>query len=161
MRHLYRHALATSIALVSTAVPADFQHGLDAFQEQAYGTAQERWRECALADVADCQYGIGVLYDDGLGVEADTFEALRWYEQAARKSHPDALMQLGFIYATGRGDIIQDPILAWAYFARAATLGVAGSVESRERVGRDLTVTERARAEQLADELSIRYHLQK
>jgi TPR repeat protein len=70
-------------------------------------------------------------------------------------------MQLGFLYATGRGGIIQDPVQAWAYFARAAAVGVAGAAESRDRIARELSIEDRARAARLADEASIRYHLQK
>lgn len=157
----HRVRLAVGLALASAAALADFQSGLDAFDNEQYGAAHDRWRECAIAGDASCQYGVGVLHDDGLGVPANTFEALRWYELAARSAHPDALMQLGFIYATGRGGIIQDPVQAWAYFARAAVLGVAGAERSRDRVGRELSTEERVRAERLADEASIRYHIQK
>lgn len=160
-RKCHRFALAAGLALTSAAALADFQSGLDAFEGNDFGQAHDRWRECAIAGDAACQYGVGVIHDDGLGVEADTFEALRWYEQAARTAYPDALMQLGFIYATGRGGIVQDPVQAWAYFARAAALGVVGATESRDRIARELDIEERARAERLADEASIHYHIQK
>lgn len=160
-RPCQRFGLAAGLALASLAVLADFQSGLDAFNDRDYSQARDRWQECAIAGDPSCQYGVGVIHDDGLGVKADTFEALRWYEQAARKAHPDALMQLGFLYATGRGGIIQDPVQAWAYFARAAAMGVTGAAESRDRVARELSIEERARAARLADEASIRYHLQK
>jgi TPR repeat protein len=155
-----RRLLAAGLTLASAASLADFQSGLQAFRDNAYGQAHDRWRECAVADDASCQYALGVIFDDGLGVTADAFEALRWYELAARKAHPDALMQLGFIYATGRGGIIQDPVQAWAFFSRAAAMGVAAAAQSRDRVASTLSVEERARAERLADEASIRYHIQ-
>lgn len=161
MRHRrLGRALAAGLTITSAVALADFQSGLQAFRDKAYGLAHDRWRECAITDDASCQYGLGVIFDDGLGVSADTNEALRWYELAARKAHPDALMQLGFIYATGRRGILQDAVQAWAYFARAAAVGVAGAVQSRDRVGRTLSVDEKARAERLADEASIHYHIQ-
>jgi len=153
--------LGICLALASSGAFTDFASGLAAFREKAYGDAHDRWQECARQGSADCQYGLGVIYDEGLGVAADIYQALVWYEQAARQDHPDALMQLGFLYATGRDGIVQDPVQAWAWFARAASLGVPGAAEGRNRVAKVLTSEERARAERLADEASIRYHLQK
>jgi hypothetical protein len=40
-------------------------------------------------------------------------------------------------------------------------VGVAGAAESRDRIARELSIEDRARAARLADEASIRYHLQK
>jgi TPR repeat protein len=154
--------VAAVLVALSPAVPAaGFDQGLAAFDAADYGLAQERWRACAREGIAACQYGLGVLHDEGLGVEQDVTEARRWYMRAARRDHPDALMRLGFLHAIGRGDVAQDPAQAWAWFARAASLGVPQAAEHRDRVGQMLTAEELARAQGLADELSIRHHLQK
>ncbi len=154
-------ALAVTLGLMLRGAPADYEGGLAAYRSQDFSEAHTRWRECALGGSARCQYALGVLHDDGRGVPADTFEALVWYERAARQEHPDALMALGFIYATGRGGVVQDAVRAWAWFARAAAAGVPAAADHRERIGQLLTEDERRRGERLADELSIRYHLQK
>ena len=137
------------------------QAGLSAYRSNDYAAAHDRWHECATAGTASCQYGLGVLHDVGLGVAKNSEEALAWYERAAAQEYPDALMQLGFLYAVGRGNVVQSPELAWAWFARAAAAGVPEAAGHQDRVGSMLTEEELSRAQRIADELSIRYHLQK
>ena len=164
MRSSTRHWLRTltAIAVTATSLPtaADFESGLTAYRAHAFGEAFDAWQGCANNDVAACQYALGVLYDEGRPMQADLYTALRWYERAARQAHPDAMMQLGFLYATGRGGIVQNAVLAWAWFARAAVQDVKQAARNRDRVGELLTAAELARAQRLADQLSIKYHQQ-
>lgn len=154
-------ALLAALGPAAHGEEDSFEQGLAAFEALDYAAARERWRACAAEGIGACQYALGVLHDEGLGVAQDEAQALAWYRRAARQDFPDALMQLGFLYAIGRGAVVQDPARAWAWFARAASLGVEGAAEHRDRVRRTLTNEELARAQRLADELSIRYHLQK
>ena len=157
MKQPSRRAVYLSAALTTSAA-ADFDAGLAAHRAGDYGKAHDQWKACAQADEPRCQYALGVLLDDGAGVERDVQAALRWYLLAARGEVPEAMMQLGFVYATGRnGAVSQDPVRAWAWFSRAAALGLEGAAEHRRRVGDLLTAEELQRAEALADELSIRY----
>jgi TPR repeat protein len=144
----------------AAALDGDFDRGMAAFRAEDYDTAHEAWQRCADEGAARCQYGLGVLHDEGRGTAVDPRRALRWYERAAAQDFPDALMQLGFVFSTGRDGIEQDPIMAWVWFSRAAALGVEGAGEYRDRVGELLSEDERERAERQADEQSIRYHLQ-
>ena len=93
-------------------------------------------------------------------MQPDLYTALHWYERAARQANPDAMMQLGFLYATGRGDIVQNAVLAWVWFARAASRGVVQAARNRDRIGELLTSSELADAQRRADQLSIEYHQQ-
>jgi len=150
------------VAAMSTGACADgFDDGLAAYRSQDYAAAHDHWHECATAGTARCQFGLGMLHDAGLGVVKDGNEALAWYERAAAQEYPDALMQLGFLYAVGRERVSQRPVLAWAWFARAAAVGVPEAAGHRDRVGALLTEEELAQAQRIADEFSIRYHLQK
>jgi TPR repeat protein len=160
-KHLHsRIFIALMLASASSQAQTDFELGLSAYQSHAYGDAFDAWQGCANESVAACQYGLGVLYDEGRAVQADLYAALRWYERAARQGYPDAMMQLGFLYATGRGEIVQNAVLAWAWFARAAAQGAAQAAQNRDRVGELLTDTERADAQRRADQLSIEYRQQ-
>jgi TPR repeat protein len=150
------------LAAVAGSTPAaDFDSGLGALRSRDYARALEQWSLCAEKGDAACQFGLGVLHDDGLGVPREVSRALSWYERAAAQDYPDALMQLGFLYAVGRQGVEQDPVRAWAWFARAAAVGVEQAPAHRDRVGELLTPDELAAAQKMADELSIRYHLQK
>ena len=148
-------------AFAGSAPAADFESGLAAFQSRDYTATLEQWRSCADEGKAACQYGLGVLHADGLGVPRDLAVAISWYERAAEQDYPDALMKLGFLYAVGRDDLVQDPVRAWAWFARAAAVGVQQAAAHRDRVGELLTADELGEAQKMADEMSIRYHLQK
>ena len=153
-------ALLTVLIVTPTSEAADFESGLKAFREKSYGEAFDQWKPCANAGNAACQYAIGVLYDEGRAVDADIYLALKWYQRAARQGNPDAMMQLGFLYATGRSEIIQNPVLAWVWFARAATLKVDHAAEHRDRIAGVLTEPELADAQHRADLLSIEYSQQ-
>jgi len=152
----------TAMVLLAGSVQtkADFESGLSAYRTGSYGEAFDEWQQCANEGVAACQYAFGVLYDEGRSVKSDLYAALRWYERAARQANPDAMMQLGFLYATGRGDIVQNAVLAWVWFARAAALGVEQAAQNRDRIRELLTGSELADAQRRADQLSIEYHQQ-
>jgi TPR repeat protein len=156
-----RIVLGIALAAVLNPLPAaEFDHGLTAYRSGDHGAAHDRWRKCALAGEARCQFALGALFDDGLGVKRDAGQALAWYQRAARQGFPDAMMQLGFLFATGRDGFTQDPVQAWAWFSRAASQGVPEAADRRELVGGLLSPEELDRARQLADQLSIQYHLQ-
>lgn len=151
--------LAAMIAIGSPLLArADFDSGNNAYRAQAWGEAFDEWQRCAHQSVAACQYGLGVLFDERRLNEADLYTALNWYERAAKKGNMDAMMQLGFLYATGRGDVAQNAVLAWAWFARAASKGARQGAEYRDRVGALLNIKELAEAQRKADSLSIEYH---
>ncbi len=162
MQKSVKHCLKTvaTIAFVVSSVSeanADFDSGLKAFQGRDYGMAFDQWQSCAAEKSAACQYGLGVLYDEGRAVQSDIYAALRWYERAARQAHPDAMMQLAFLYATGRGEVVQNAVLAWVWFSRAAVKGVPQAAIYRDRIGELLTESELAVAQRRAVQQSIEY----
>ena len=67
--------LATS--LVASPALADFQKGLDAYSSDDYTTALKEWRASADQGDARSQYGLGLLYDLGRGVQVDPTQAAR------------------------------------------------------------------------------------
>jgi TPR repeat protein len=101
-----------------------------------------------------------VLLEEGRGGVPDLEGALPWYRRAAAQDHLEALVRLGFLYAIGDGTVSQDPVQAWAWFARAAAIGEPRASALRDRVGELLTEDERVEAQRRADALSIRHHLQ-
>lgn len=106
---------------------ADYQSGVDAYYRGDFAAALEAWRPLADAGDAVAQNSIGALYDHGLGVQEDNFEAARWYEMAAQQGLPLAMRNLGNQYATGHG-LPYDVDMARQWYERAAALGDQQSV---------------------------------
>lgn len=93
-------------ALAGAATAQDrsaFQEGLDAYVNGEYRAAMEHWRPVAESGDAVAAFNIGVLYAQGLGLEADPEEAVRWYRQSAHAGYANAQFNLGAAYYSGDG----------------------------------------------------------
>ena len=58
--------------------------------------------------MAYAQNNVGVLYDNGQGVEQDDKEAVRWYRKAAAQHDASGQNNLGGMYLSGKG-VPKDP----------------------------------------------------
>ena len=72
--------------------------------------------------VAEAQYNLGVMYDNGQGVRQNYAEALRWYRKAAEQGVAEAQYNLGVMYASGRG-VRQNFHLSKEWFGKACDGG--------------------------------------
>ena len=79
-----------------------------------------------LAEQGDAiaQVLLGSMYQNGLGVKQDDFEAMKWYRQSAEQGDAEAQINLGAMYANGRG-VRQDDTEAVKWFKKAAENGSA------------------------------------
>ena len=68
---------------------------------------------------AKSQYHLGVLYNDGKGVEKDYTQAASWYLKAAQQGHSKAQLYLGLLYQNGSG-VQRDYKKAVLYFTKSA-----------------------------------------
>jgi TPR repeat protein len=94
---------ATPLFLATTAWSADFDKGLDAYNSNDYSTALTEWQALADAGDANGQYGLGMLYANGFGVELNDEQALSNYGLAAGQGHAEAQYQLGVMHQNGWG----------------------------------------------------------
>ena len=110
--HFRRRVRRLTAALVAGAMIAasgmvygaeSFQQGLDAYLQGDYQKAMEIWKPAAEAGDQVAAFNVGVLYAQGLGVEADPEEAVRWYRQSALAGYPNAQFNLGAAYYHGQG----------------------------------------------------------
>jgi TPR repeat protein len=69
---------------------------------------------------------LGVMYDNGLGVEQSYEKAFEYYEQAAQQGDTSAMAHLGVMYANGLG-VDQSYERAVEYYEQAAHLGHANA----------------------------------
>jgi TPR repeat protein len=119
------------IFLVTTSTLfADYQAGLEAYQEGDYGTAILEWQavvESPPGKVSDevraeALYAIGMLFWLGQGVQQDTAESASWLQLAAQLQHPGAQTKLAFLYSTGQG-VKQSTFEALKWWQMAASQG--------------------------------------
>ena len=71
---------------------------------------------------AEGEYWLGVLYDNGYGVEQDYSKAYEWISQAATAGHATAQYTLGIYYANGTA-VEQNPSKAFDWYLLAANQG--------------------------------------
>jgi hypothetical protein len=118
------------MCLLSLALQADYQAGLDAYLQGDYDTAIVEWQAVVesppgtLNDAvrAESLYAIGMLFWLGHGVQQDTYEAASWITLAAELNHPGAQNKLGFLYSLGQG-VKQSDFAAFKWWQMAANQG--------------------------------------
>jgi uncharacterized protein len=99
--------------------------------------------------IADAQYNLGVLYDNGQGVSQDYVEAAKWYRKAADQGDASAQFNLGALYTNGQG-VPQDFVIAHTWLNLAAAQG-----HVKARTLRDGLENKMMTAEQIAQAQSL------
>lgn len=79
-------------------------------------------RRAAEAGQAKAQYNLGLMYANGVGVEQNYQEALRWYHKSAEKGFSSAQYILAGKYATGQG-VDRDIRQALVWYLKASEKG--------------------------------------
>ena len=79
----------------------------------------QRW---ANQGIAEAQFNLGLIYDNGEGVQQDYSKAAQWYEKAANQGMPDAQFNLGLMYYNGKG-VRQNTATAKEWFGKACDNG--------------------------------------
>ena len=88
------YAIILSFLLLScdlTVTTTDFQAGMEAYKAGDYATALKKWNPLAEQGNAEAQYGLGYMYNNGLGVTRvyrggyfyHTRSGLKWSRLAA------------------------------------------------------------------------------
>ncbi|MEM7194792.1 MAG: tetratricopeptide repeat protein [Pseudomonadota bacterium] len=100
-----RHTLCGLFGLLLpfSAISSDYNAGLKAYSSEDFKSAAKIWSDSSLKSDAEAQFGLGVLYVRGMGVEQDVSRGVGLYKKAARMGHPSAQFNLGLAYYTERG----------------------------------------------------------
>jgi TPR repeat protein len=109
--------------LAAAPVRADFNDGVKAYLAQDYDAALLPWRPLAEQGHAPAQFGLGLAYENGRGVDRSLERAASWYRKAAEQGLQDAQFNLGNLYLNGAG-VEKDPVEAVRWFRRAADQGM-------------------------------------
>jgi uncharacterized protein len=96
--------------------------GYQSYLKGDYNAAYEEWLPLAELGDVEAQYNLGVMYDEGAGVERDLAAAAAWYRKAAEQGFVDAQTNLGIMYYHGQG-VARDPAEAAYWFREAASHG--------------------------------------
>jgi len=112
-----------ALALVTAVWGADAQKGLDAYNSMDYETALAIWQPLAESGDAGGQYGLGMMYGNGFGVDMEDALALKWYSLAAEQGHAGAQYNLAIMYQNGWGVPLNEEEAA-RYYMLAAEQGV-------------------------------------
>lgn len=104
---------------------------------QDYAEAARWYRLAAEQGHAVAQYGLGMMYSNGVGVPEDDVEAVRWYRLAAEQGYAGAQASLGFHYATGDGvpqDYVQthQSAVESSFPATSSAVGASSTLSAQE-----------------------------
>jgi TPR repeat protein len=103
-------------------VPSQADQFLDGFYAYASGdyvTALRLWEPLAEEGHADAQLNMGIMHDEGQGVEENHRTAVQWFRKAAEQGNAEAQYRLGLMYADGDG-VAKDSAEAMEWLKKAA-----------------------------------------
>ncbi len=125
------------------------------------GMAEESWENykgaiknyelAALRGFPDAQARLGVMYEQGIGVEIDLNKSMQWHLKAAQQDFPFSIYTVGMHYKNGSG-AAKSPALADHWFKRGARLGdgaclISLDEASRKQIRKDIFVFTKSKAE--------------
>ncbi len=101
---------------ISVTAHADFSQGQKAFDAQDYADAYSQWRSAADQGDGQSQFGLGQLFEQGLGVPQNFVEAHKFYNLAAAQGLAEARAARDQLSQQMTGEQIaraQDEALGW------------------------------------------------
>ena len=70
-------------------------------------------------DASQLQYALGLMYEQGLGVEKNYSKAAGWYKRSGKQDKVDALLRLGILHEDGGYGLNKDEIEAVKWYQKA------------------------------------------
>lgn len=122
MRHIATTALLALLLPLAPAWADPFEDGKAAWLKGDYATAWQIWKPLADKGNAAAENGVGIMLDEGQGVETDSAEADKWFRRAETDGSIKATYNLGRQYELGHGRGI-DYQTALRYYERSAERG--------------------------------------
>ncbi len=125
-----------TLGLTTPAWPG-WNEGVAAAKRGDYATALREWRPLAEQGMAEAQYNLGLMYNNGHGVPKNYAEAVKWFRKAAEQGDAYAQVNLGAMYYKGRG-VPQVYVQAHMWFNLAASRFRPGEDRDRAVKNRDI-----------------------
>ena len=117
-------AVLAGLVGVSPAM-ASADDGWAAYDGERFTDAVRLWQPEADAGDASAQFGLGIAYDLGQGVPANSAAACAWYSRAGSSGHVLAAFNTAVMHDSGRCGGPRRADLAALWYARAAAAGHA------------------------------------
>ena len=86
--------------------------------------------------IAEAQFILGAMYDNGRGVPQDDAEAAKWYRLAADQGQANAQFLLGVMYGQP-GGLLENHAEAAKWYRRAAEQGTYGAPATKSHPQED------------------------
>ena len=98
--------------------------GDQAFGKKDYPNALEHYRVAAEQGYSKAQLNLGVMYENGFGVQLSYADAMKWFKKAADQGLANAETRIGQMYQKALG-VPQDYVVAMKWYKLAAEKGDA------------------------------------
>ena len=99
-----------------------------------YSRAMAAYKVGAEGGDAGCQWEVGSMYCNGLGVAVDFEQARPWIEKAAAQNYPEGVSQLGVMCHDGKGGVTPSWRRARELYQRAIELGNSMAVKNMQNL---------------------------
>lgn len=124
LRARHRWTVAIILLVSATNIRADFALGVAAYNEGDFAKAAVEFLLAADKGDVRAQLNLGLLYDQGQGIEQDHTQAAKWYTRAADNGDDIAQANLAAMYFQGLG-VEQSDQAAGSWYEQAARSGNA------------------------------------
>lgn len=122
MRVHVRFLLTCLLLSVAALAHAGVDEGMSAYSSGDYDKAAREFKAMAERGDREAQYMLGLLHEEGQGVERDDLLAAYWYARSADQGFADAYYALGQLFLHRKGDR-QDRMAAHHWFCLAKEHG--------------------------------------
>jgi hypothetical protein len=109
------------LLLVGFVYADDIDNGIEAAGRHDYETAVKLFSKACHDGTAEGCYDLGIMYDNGQGVQQDYFKAVELYTKACDGGIVNGCYNLGNMYKTGKG-VRQDNEQALKYYGMACDM---------------------------------------
>jgi TPR repeat protein len=147
--------LATSLglSLLMTSSGAcfgqDFNKGLAAYDRGDFAAALGEWRILAEWGDARAQSNLAIMYEAGIGVSKDYFEAFKLWRLVAEQGDRMGQWKFGIMYEQGRG-VITDFTAALMWYEISAMDGNVAALVLRDVLKEKMSAGDISKAQELA-----------
>ncbi|MEH7347185.1 tetratricopeptide repeat protein [Bacillus sp. JJ1532] len=93
------------------------------FEKDYSKLSMEELHELAQKEDAEAQGMLAYYFQEGIGVEVDSVESLKWYVNSADNGNTSAMVNLAYLYGNGIGGVEKDLTKAFDWNLKAAKSG--------------------------------------
>ena len=97
--------------------------GYAEFKMARYASARRIWEALDARNYGDATFNLGILYEDGLGVEKNPARAIDYYRRGAELGSQKSMFRAGLLYWLGSPGIPQNRVEGRRYLEMAAAAG--------------------------------------